>query len=463
MDTPENYYAVLGVPVDADNDTVKRAYRQLARRFHPDLAGNSNPNAATEMKRINRAYAVLSDPEKRQSYDAITGGVLDFRKGTRPRPQAHAFNPSEDVAFDGLSIFSTKGPLRAGPVLHSTLGVVSALGSVASVNGSLVAAGSLNGKGSVWRLTNNAFGTPVHFETDPALTVESLRELRFSSAGGLLAGWGRLALHVWDAVSGERLWSHSLMQRAVSAHYSLDMALHADNDKTRSIRMALPLQGEDPRAPRSLGVRGTDVVTHVLGAPNTSLVHLTVCAEENIERRQFWAIRFRTLARDAHTLVTLSCARVPDEDQEMAIVRRWDLRTRTRQGTVRPHIAASVLVGRCADCTPPYVATPDATRIAFVYAGQKLRICDTQTGTYSELLSGMMGSSSKLALSPDGQFAAVAREDSEVNEGVVDLWSIATGQIVQKFYHPWQISALHFADKQLYVALTDGTIQVWQW
>src|SRR5690348_18511133 len=38
MDTPDNYYAILGVPIDADNDTLKRAYRQLARRYHPDLA-----------------------------------------------------------------------------------------------------------------------------------------------------------------------------------------------------------------------------------------------------------------------------------------------------------------------------------------------------------------------------------------------------------------------------------------
>ncbi len=462
MDVPENYYAVLGVPVDADNDTLKRAYRQLARRFHPDLAGGSNPNAANEMKRINRAYAVLSDPEKRRSYDTITGGVLDFRKGTRPRPQVHTFNPSEDVGFDGLSIFSTKGPLRAGPVLHSTLGVVSALSSVPIINGSLIAAGSLNGKGDIWRCTNDSLGTPVRFEADPNLTIESLRELRFSPAGGLLGGWGRLALHVWDAVSGERLWNYSVLQRAVSAHYSLDMMLSVEHDKTRLVRMALPLMGEDPLSPRSLGVRGTDVATHVLGTSDTSLVDLAVCAEENLERRQFWAIRYRTLARDAGTMVTLSCAHLPDEPQEVALIRRWDLRTRTRQGTIRPHISASVLVGRCADCTPPYVSTPDAAKLAFVYAGQKLRICDTETGTYTELLSGTMGSSSKLALSPDGQFAAVAREDSEVNEGVVDLWSIATGQIVQKFYHPWQISALHFAGKELYIALTDGTIQVWR-
>ena len=461
MDTPENYYAVLGVPVDADNDTLKRAYRQLARRFHPDLAG-SNPNSANEMKRINRAYAVLSDAEKRRNYDTVIGGVLDFRKGTRPRPQQHTFNPDEDMAFDGLSIFSTKGPLRAGPVIHSGLGVISSLGSVPSVNGFLIAAGSLDGKGKLWLLANDVLGSSVSFAADAALPTESLRELRFSSAGGLLGGWGRLALHVWDAVSGERLWSHSLQQRAVSAHYSLDMTLSVESDRTRKVRMGLPLMGEDPRSPRSLGVRGTDVLTHVIGTPPASLIDLAVCAEENIERRQFWAIRHRSLSRDAQTLVTVSCAHVPDEVQEMAILRRWDLRARNRQGAVRPHIAASVLVGRCADCTAPYVATPDAGMIAFVYAGQKLRVCDTNTGTYNELLSGTMGSSSKLALSPDAQFAAVAREDSEVNEGVVDLWSIATGQIVQKFYHPWQISALHFAEKQLYVALTDGTVQIWR-
>lgn len=38
-DELENYYAILGVPADADQETIKRAYRQLARRYHPDLAG----------------------------------------------------------------------------------------------------------------------------------------------------------------------------------------------------------------------------------------------------------------------------------------------------------------------------------------------------------------------------------------------------------------------------------------
>src|SRR5258708_3322913 len=118
MDTPENYYALLGVPMDADNDTLKRAYRQLARLYHPDLAGSEG---ALQMKRINRAYDVLSDPEKRLNYDTIIGGLIDLRKEglTRPRPVARKFDPQDDLEYAGLSIFSTKGPLHTENRLQS--------------------------------------------------------------------------------------------------------------------------------------------------------------------------------------------------------------------------------------------------------------------------------------------------------------------------------------------------------
>jgi WD40 repeat protein len=106
--------------------------------------------------------------------------------------------------------------------------------------------------------------------------------------------------------------------------------------------------------------------------------------------------------------------------------------------------------------------TPDLSTVAFVHADRAIRLHDTLQGTYSELASGSMGASSRLAIASAGEWLAVAREDSEINEGVIDLWSTRQGQIIQKLYHPWQISALHFAGKQLVVALTDGTIQVWQ-
>lgn len=457
MDRPENYYAILGVPLDADVDTLKRAYRQLARRYHPDLAG---PGSEVEMKRLNRAYAVLSDPEQRRNYDTVVGGVIDLRR-EHTRPQPHIFDPTEDVEFSGLNIFSTRGPLSAGPVIASHLGVVSALNCVRTVQGIIVAAGSLDGKGAFWSLVNGVVAEPINFAADPAFTVESLRELRFSQAGALLAGWGRLGLHVWDGVNGKRLWSYSVQQRAVSAHYSLDMALQAKPGGKRVASMALPLLVEDSRTPRAWGVRGSDVVSHEMGTADTSLGEALVCAEEGIENRQFWAIRLRALAQDASTLVTLSCAHLSDDQREMALVRRWNLEAKTRLGKIRPQIVSSIVVGSCAECGPPYAATPDGRMVAFVQEGRKLRLCDTIEGTYSELISGVMGGSSRLALSPDGEWVAIAREDSEVNEGVIDLWSVGTGQVIQKLYHPWQVSALHFTGKQLLVALTDGTIQVW--
>jgi hypothetical protein len=471
MDTPDNYYAILGVPIDADSDMLKRAYRQLARRYHPDLAG---PEGALEMKRINRAYDVLSDPQKRLNYDTIIGGVIDLRKGgiTRPRPAQRKFDPSDDIEFAGLSIFSTKGPLRSGQKLHTQLGVISALSSVKSEMGVYTAAGSLDGKGLVWHIDVEAeqgkqpgaetHHAPVSFAMDSVYPVESLRELRFSANGGLVAGWGRSSLHVWQARNGALLWSRGLSERAVSAHYSIDVALKETN-AAQEVWMALPLLRDDPRAPRSQGVRGTDVVRQTIGneGENPTLVY----AEDEIEKRQFWAIRLRALAQDARALLTLSCAHVPDEQDEMIVIRRWETQARSKtrfRDVIQPRITGSLIAGLCANCTPPYAVTPDLRALAFVHASRIIRIHDTSNGLFSELSSGSMGASSRLAISPDAQWVAIAREDSEINEGVIDLWSVARGEIAQKLYHPWQISALHFAQERLLVALTDGTIQVWQ-
>ena len=60
-------YAVLGVDRDADADTLKKAYRRLAREYHPDV--NSDPGAQEKFKEVSAAYEVLSDPEKRRVYD----------------------------------------------------------------------------------------------------------------------------------------------------------------------------------------------------------------------------------------------------------------------------------------------------------------------------------------------------------------------------------------------------------
>jgi molecular chaperone DnaJ len=62
-----DFYEILGVARDADKEEIKRAYRRLARKYHPDV--NKEPGAEERFKEINRAYEVLSEPEMRARYD----------------------------------------------------------------------------------------------------------------------------------------------------------------------------------------------------------------------------------------------------------------------------------------------------------------------------------------------------------------------------------------------------------
>ena len=63
----KNYYEILGVPKDADESQLKKAYRKLALQYHPDK-NPDDPSAEEKFKEVSEAYDVLRDPEKRASY-----------------------------------------------------------------------------------------------------------------------------------------------------------------------------------------------------------------------------------------------------------------------------------------------------------------------------------------------------------------------------------------------------------
>jgi curved DNA-binding protein len=100
----KDYYEVLGVTRSAAADEVKRAYRKLARKYHPDVS--KERNAENRFKEVQEAYEVLRDPEKRAAYDQLG---RDYRPGQQFRPPpdwSQRFGQSGNQRFSDINGFS---------------------------------------------------------------------------------------------------------------------------------------------------------------------------------------------------------------------------------------------------------------------------------------------------------------------------------------------------------------------
>ena len=87
----KDYYQTLGVPRDAKAEDIKKAFRKLARKYHPDVS--KEPDAETRMQEVNEANTVLSDPENRRLTTRLDEAILRGRnsKRRRDRMQASSF------------------------------------------------------------------------------------------------------------------------------------------------------------------------------------------------------------------------------------------------------------------------------------------------------------------------------------------------------------------------------------
>ena len=123
----KDYYNLMGLDRDASQDEIKRAYRKLARKFHPDVS--KDPDAETRFKEVGEAYEVLKDPEKRAAYDELGADWksgqdfhpppdwdagfefrgADFQRGSASSPHSDFFE-----SLFGSGFGPSPGPARSG-------------------------------------------------------------------------------------------------------------------------------------------------------------------------------------------------------------------------------------------------------------------------------------------------------------------------------------------------------------
>ena len=186
MAMARDYYEVLGVPRDASEDDIKKAFRRRARELHPDV--NPDPQAEARFKELARAYEALSDAETRAVYDRYGAEGLRGRAGG---PEFADFGSFQDLfdAFFGGDVFGRRpsGPRAGNDVgvavqisfVESAQGVTrtveyDVVGTCAACEGSGAAPGAAiercpmcSGQGQVRQVSRGPFGQFVRAQTCP--------------------------------------------------------------------------------------------------------------------------------------------------------------------------------------------------------------------------------------------------------------------------------------------------------
>lgn len=124
MSKAKNHYKTLGVPVDAGFEQIKRAYRELARRHHPDHH-DGDRNKEERFREINAAHEILSDPAKRMEYDFTflnQGPLRSYGPSDRARAMRDARVMSDDAGNSGIPGVDRADPANAAGGETANLG-----------------------------------------------------------------------------------------------------------------------------------------------------------------------------------------------------------------------------------------------------------------------------------------------------------------------------------------------------
>ena len=127
----KDYYKILGVERAASEDDIRKAFRKLARQYHPDVAKNKK-EAEEKFKEINEANEVLGDPEKRKKYDALGANCRARSFVRRPDGSPSAAARAADVA--ATTAASSSSSVAPGSAISSSRFLADDAGAEAASN-----------------------------------------------------------------------------------------------------------------------------------------------------------------------------------------------------------------------------------------------------------------------------------------------------------------------------------------
>ncbi len=463
-----DYYAVLGLPPGADDATIRLAYRRLARRYHPDIAGDENLQL---MQTLNQAYRTLSDPERRRIYDAsrpppLVADAEPLHTAQQPPPQPQQRPPQQErpptqTARRPESVTASPGPLRRLAVFDD--GQASAVVSVVLAQGGVVAAvGHIDGQISLWNTMQDrpvaglALGMPGQAGT--------LSEVRISADASLMMAWGfALGLAVWHVADGALRWSSQM--NAPSGLMDAVFLPHPAG----LLRLALPdapqaLAESDPFYWADRGRGGTAIYTRPL--PERGPIHPgwampLHCYEAATGRQKQsavvpWQVRERALSADGRRLLTFSTGR-PEGRPRSQILRLWDIEARSHRGNVEPRRIVEIIEpdGRLLF---PLATTPDLAVVAIADFLGHMQVRSLDGRLRRSVATGPVPIDAFAALTADAALLALAHGQR------LDLWDTRTGQHLQNWQLTAPLTALSFAPAPhpvLALGLPNGLTEMW--
>ncbi|HEX8982925.1 MAG TPA: J domain-containing protein [Ktedonobacterales bacterium] len=445
-----DYYRILDVDPSADEEALRLAYRRLAWRYHPDVAG---PDAVNKMQVINAAYQALSDPERRKAYDsglrqAPTRPRTAPTTGHRPRAGLRSLTDTPftlDRRFSGLD----SSPVSAIAFTH---------------DGTLVGLGQLDGRVTILTAHDGMIVSALAFGAHER--AGALQALRLSPRGALACAWGfSLGTRVWSLPDGRMLWN-----TAINAPLgAMDAMLY---DGSPHIRFATPdapmaLADEDPFRWADEGRRASAVYSRPLaGAVNAAWLTPMVCKEDGSvgwlrePPDDNWRVHARMLSADGRALVTFSSGRVASVPRANT-VQLWDLDRRAAVGPLRSQGPRPVgrLVEQAGTLQFPITATPDLSWVAIGSYARQVRLYHFRKRVSRYVEVGSLAADARMALSADGERLALAQGSR------LRVFDTATGAALQEWQAGDEVAALSFFNGAqglgLGVGLRNGLAEVW--